>query len=130
MPTLEQLRSSLEASWSDETCFNTAEWSIKNPARGQCVVTALIVQYYFGGELRKVTTVFQGQPESHYFNLLPDDSEVDFSRQQYPADQVLAPSDVNLHGYASVRAKMLHEPDTLRRYNLLLSRVEARLAER
>ena len=38
--------SQIQASWCKETCYpdDREEWSIQNPALGQCVVTALLVQ--------------------------------------------------------------------------------------
>ena len=43
----------IRAGWSSETCDPLAldEWSPEAPARGQCAVTALIVQELFGGDL-------------------------------------------------------------------------------
>ncbi len=34
--------------WSIES---SSQWTIKNPTKGQCGVTALIVNDYFGGEI-------------------------------------------------------------------------------
>lgn len=128
MTSLSELKAATEASWAADTTFDVSGWSPENPARGHCVVTSLVVQHFLGGDLRKVTTVFQGQPESHYYNMLPDGTEVDLTGQQYPKDQELTPSQVNLHGYATAREKMMHEPETRRRYELLLGRVQQRLA--
>ncbi|HSX16252.1 MAG TPA: hypothetical protein VLF40_05650 [Candidatus Saccharimonadales bacterium] len=127
MLTVARLRPVIEASWSAETAFEADKWSPENPARGHCVVTSLVVQHLLGGALRKLETVFDGQPESHYHNVLPDASELDLTRQQYPAGQEFAPSEVNLHGYADVREKMMHEPETRQRYELLLARVQQKL---
>ena len=129
MISLDKLRHAIEASWGADTSFDASEWTSGNPARGQCVVTSLVVQHYLSGELEKVTTTFDGHPESHYFNRLPDGTKVDLSCQQYPPDQMLAPSTINLHGFASAREKMMHEPDTKARYELLLARVDQRLTK-
>lgn len=128
MTTLLQLKSALAASWAADTSFVAEEWSLQNPARGQCVVTALVVQTYLGGDLLKFNAVFQGKPETHYINLLPDGTTVDLTGGQYPAGTPLTPSQINLHGYATVRDKMMHEPETVRKYELLLARVQERLA--
>ena len=40
----------LRASWSTET---GGKWLSENPARGQCSVTALVVQDVLGGEILK-----------------------------------------------------------------------------
>lgn len=127
MISLTKLQDAIEASWSSDTCFDASEWSPENPARGQCATTALVVQYFLGGELEKMTTVFEGQLESHYYNVLPDGTKLDLAGKQYPADQELTPSEVNLRGFASVRDKMMHEPGTKKRYEILLERVKQKL---
>jgi len=128
MTSLHELRRAIEASWGPDTCFDELEWTPENPARGQCVVTSLVVQHFLGGELQKFATTFNGHEESHYYNVLPDGTLVDLSREQYPTDQPLTPSPVNLHGFANVRDKMMHESHTKQRYELLLQRVETTLA--
>lgn len=95
----------IEASWSAETSSIPDEWSASSRARGQCVVTALLVQTIFGGELRKADTIFQGHEETHYWNILPDTTVIDLSKRQYPDDQVLVPSEVNLHGYKDAKTR-------------------------
>ena len=37
--------------WCRETSYNAAQWSRSNPALGQCAVTALLVQDFFGVKL-------------------------------------------------------------------------------
>jgi len=127
MISLDKLSTAICLSWGPDTSFVPAEWTTQNPARGNCVVTALVVQHFLGGELRKYDTVFQDVNETHYTNLLPDGTEVDLTGRQYPDDQVLVPSEVNLHGYRAVRDKMMHEPNTVRQYEILLGRVTANL---
>jgi hypothetical protein len=127
MISIDDLKTAVEASWDASTSFCADEWTRANPTRGQCVVTSLLVQAYFGGELRKYDAVYNGQEESHYCNVLPDGQEIDLTRQQYPAAQKLTLSEVNLHGHATVREKMMHETRTVRAYQLLLDRVATRL---
>ena len=118
------LLGALEQSWTSETSISPSEWSKDNPARGQCVPTALVAQDYLGGELEKLTTEYNSKAESHYRNILPDGVIFDASRQQYPDNQVLVPTTVDLKGFDSLRAKRLSEPDTLRRYKVLKSSVQ------
>ena len=129
MYTLEQIKNAVEASWDADTAYPDGTWSPERPARAQCVVTALVVQRYLGGDLEKLTSEYKGKPESHYRNILPSGGVVDLTRSQYPSEQSLQPSIVNLHGHKDVRDKMIHEPETLARYELLLSRVMQRLEE-
>jgi hypothetical protein len=127
MPLLTELQKAIEVSWAADTAFVADKWSIENPARGQCVATALVVQYYFGGELQKLATVFEGRPETHYRNIMSDGSVIDLTRSQYPAAQELIPAEVNLKGAASIREKRLRDPVTKQKYQLLQDRVASAL---
>ena len=127
MVSLTDLTNAIRASWAADTCFGAAEWTLQNPARGQCVVTALVVQHFLGGTLQKYDTMFNGQPENHYANILPNGQTVDLTGHQYPEAQKLIPSEVNLHGYRDVIDKMMHEPSTVAKYQLLLERVNQKL---
>lgn len=129
MYAVQQVVQALETSWDTDTAYPDGTWTLQNPARSQCVSSSLVVQHFFGGDLKKLVSVHNGKQESHYLNILPNGQTVDTTRSQYPVNQVLTPSQINLHGYKSVRDKMLHEPDTQLRYNLLLIRVQKWLAE-
>ncbi|MFG1677003.1 hypothetical protein [Micromonospora sp. NPDC049282] len=83
---LERLRPILRASWGADTCdpHDLPDWHPGNPARGQCGVTALIVQDLLGGEL-VLGEVFVGDVRVgyHYWNRLPDGSDVDLTADQF-----------------------------------------------
>ncbi|MBQ1500256.1 MAG: hypothetical protein IIZ38_18260 [Sphingomonas sp.] len=70
------LQSALERAWSIET---SSKWLSDNPARGQCSVTALVVQGMLGGEI--VKTEVDGA--WHFYNLI-DGERYDFSASQFP----------------------------------------------
>lgn len=70
------LQSALERAWSIET---SSRWLPDNPARGQCSVTALVVQDMLGGEI--VKTDVDGA--WHFYNLI-DGERHDFSASQFP----------------------------------------------
>ncbi len=72
------IEEAFQLSWSKETSFpNTQEdWSEENKAYGQCAVTALIVHDLFGGEFAN------DKVHNHIWNILPDGTEQDFSREQ------------------------------------------------
>lgn len=118
----------IKSSWSPQTCYSASEWSDDNPARGQCVVSALVLQDYCGGSLRKFQTTYKGLEESHYANVLPDGTEVDVTRSQYPADLELVEVDIDLKGYDSIRDKLFAKANTRARYELLKRDVEVKLA--
>lgn len=67
--------------------------------------------------------------EVHHVNCLPGNVVVDTTSLQYDAYEVtLTRLQTELKGHVTARAKYLSDPDIARRYELLLGRVEARLA--
>jgi hypothetical protein len=91
--TLADLERAIRAGWSRETCdpVDVADWSPENPARGQCGVTALLVQDLLGGELlvADVTHVDNTRQGIHYWNRLAGGVEVDLTREQFTAGEVV-----------------------------------------
>jgi hypothetical protein len=92
VPNAEMLRPILRVCWGPDTCdpHDLADWRPANPARGQCGVTAFIVQDLLGGEL-VLGEVFVDETlvGHHYWNRLPDGRDVDFTAEQfYPAEVV------------------------------------------
>lgn len=77
----------LKKSWSAETSYSPGEWTSINPARGQCVISSLILQDCFGGNI------------------------------------VLHPSPPHLGKFKSVRERLMSDPDTVKRYEILKSRL-------
>jgi hypothetical protein len=67
----------LLGSWSIETSEN---WLPDNPARGQCNVTALLVNELFGAEILK-TPLPDGD---HFYNRI-DGQRIDFTASQFDA---------------------------------------------
>lgn len=129
MPTLEELIAALRASWSAETAFEANDWSKENPARGQCVVSSLVVQDYFGGDLRRYA-VSGDKTETHYANLLESGVILDTTASQYDGlDVQLVVTPPNLKEFSSIREKCLAGESTRRRYELLKPRVAAFLAK-
>lgn len=61
--------------WSSET---SSLWSQNNPARGQCDVTAIVINEFFGGKIFK--TFIEGQ--SHFYNRI-DGVNYDFTATQF-----------------------------------------------
>lgn len=125
-PSLIELLKALQHSWSSETSSST-DWSPKNPARGQCVVSSLVLQDYLDGDFARFETIYNGARERHYANLLDGGVLLDATRSQYPAEQQLTRLPLNLKSYSSQRAKFLAEQSTKERYQLLKSKVERAL---
>lgn len=111
------LISALEASWSAETSASCA-WSTSLPARGQCAISALIVQDRLGGDLLRAVVC----GESHYWSRLPDGTEIDLTRSQFA---VFHPIDVTV----ASRDYVLSFAETRRRYELLRQRVSREFHE-
>jgi hypothetical protein len=83
---IEQVRQALFKSWSIET---SSKWIPENPARGQCSVTALVINNLFGGEILKTLL-----PEGwHFYNRI-DGKRYDFTDSQFdgPIDYMDVPS--------------------------------------
>lgn len=121
--TLDALFDALRNSWSADTAAPGMFWNSQIPATGQCAVTALVVQDYFGGELLRTTNPIglSDSRVSHYFNLLPGNREVDLTRGQF---WVWEPDGIMIRD----RDYVLSFPDTVERYKLLSAAVQRRFA--
>ena len=85
-PDLDTLSDAIAASWSAETCdpSDLEDWHEGNPSRGQCGVSALVINDYLGGDLLLARVSVDGVERSfHYWNRLPDGHEVDLTRAQF-----------------------------------------------
>lgn len=102
----------LRRAWCKDTSSVPDEWSPANPARGQCAVTALVVQDLLGGTLLRITV----SGESHYFNQLPDGELLDLTLSQFEAPSIGA------HCEERSREYVLSYPATVARYSTLLGR--------
>lgn len=109
--SIEELKCILDNVYSKDTAHRKwrAKWNKNNVTYGQCVPTALLVQYYFGGE------IFKHNVESHYLNVI-DGKVVDLTKEQF---------DYELD-YSNSRQKQpnLSQSQTEERFELLKERVE------
>lgn len=123
---LGRIEGALRASWGADTCspeeLERAGWSPANPAWGQCDVTALVVHDLLGGQLMcgEVYAVNGERQGFHWWNRLPDGSEVDLTRDRFRAGQVV------MEG-VSVPRPMKHSLRRAAEYTLLRGRVWERL---
>ena len=127
MTQLHDIETALRASWTSDTAFDKNDWSVENPARGQCVVSSLVVQDYLGGELVRCAVDSVDLHETHYFNLLDNGMVVDTTGSQYTESVAMTNKPVSYVGYSSIREKRLSDDDTRIRYELLKKRVSAYL---
>lgn len=70
-----QIYEALIRSWSIET---SSKWTNENPAKGQCGVTALVVQEIYGGKIKKTKV---GEVW-HFYNII-DEQRCDFTETQF-----------------------------------------------
>lgn len=125
--TLEKLKSALEESWSNDTAHGSVIWSKKNIANGQCAVTALVVNDYFGGEIIWAEAILPNNEKiSHYFNLI-NEEEIDLTRSQFPNGTIIPHGKRKNKNFSTTRDFMLSNEDTLGRYKILKKRVIERL---
>jgi hypothetical protein len=90
--TLRALEEAIRSSWGLDTCDPTdaGEWSSRNPARGQCAVTSLVVHDLVGGTLLEAKVqLADGTPQGyHYWNRLAG-VDVDLTKEQFAPEEVV-----------------------------------------
>ncbi|WP_132704309.1 YunG family protein [Reinekea marinisedimentorum] len=83
-PSLDEVLKALRDSWSLESTEEPENWTPSNPSRGQCGVSSLIINDYFGGKL-VLWKVYVGEEQVgfHYSNELPDGTPIDSTAEQF-----------------------------------------------
>lgn len=125
MISKEKLKLAIIESATRDTSANPEHWSPNNPTLGHCAIVALIVQDFFGGELLRASlenTPFD-YAGSHYWNRLPDGSQVDLTIDQFEGQSL------DLTGEPRTREYVLSYQETLDRYLILIAAVLAALAK-
>ena len=122
---LKLLESILQKCWSKETCYPPIQknWSPKNPALGQCAVTALVIQDYLGGDLLYCKHIH------HYWNRLPDGKVIDLTKQQFPKGTKICLDEIRTREY-TLKSKIAKKVKTQERYEILKKRVLNLLKEK
>jgi len=121
MERLMDLRRRLERCWSEETA--SPDYPIgPQPSSGQCYVTALVVQDLFGGSLMRAVmheeTARRLLEITHFWNRLPDGTEIDLTADQFEDERV--PYPVTGGSPTTTGAKRSNS-----RYKLLKKRLES-----
>ncbi|MDE2001588.1 MAG: hypothetical protein KGI60_03445 [Patescibacteria group bacterium] len=107
-----------------DTASDPDRWTPENPAYSHCAVIALYVQEALGGKLLRAS--LEGMPKyahmrSHYWNELPDGTQVDLSASQFEeSDRDQVPD-----GEERTREYLTGNEATRKRFELLHSRLEA-----
>jgi len=83
---IKELEVILPLAWSRATSADPQGWTRKNPAWGQCAVTALLIQDACGGTLVRTNAYTPGNdaPIGHYFVRMADGVHIDLTRNQFP----------------------------------------------
>jgi hypothetical protein len=126
MWTLTEVERAVRASWGADTCdpADRADRCRENPARGQCGVTALVLNDLFGGDLVLGEVRVAGERVGvHYWNRFGAGVEVDLTREQSRPDEEVVGGEV-------VRRPAGPPRRAREEYELLRDRVAARLSER
>lgn len=84
---LKELREKLEKCWCIETIWHKPDWNPDKLSKGQCYVTAILIQDILGGRIYHGTV----ESENHYWNELPDGTEVDLTSDQFDDGDGLYP---------------------------------------
>ncbi len=100
---IQTLENQLLRAWSIET---SSKWTKENPARGQCGVTALVVQDLLNGDIVK-TPLTEGW---HFYNVI-EGNRYDFSDSQFE-------SPIHYENLPSNREEAFSDTNTLQ-YNHL-----------
>jgi len=119
MIDIEKIKKCLNMVWTIDTCcpkYHVFWDKENNPSAGQCAVTALVVQDYFGGEL------WYCKHFKHYWNRI-NGLEIDLTIHQFPKD--CEPC------FDRIRSRniLLKEKNLRRRYELLKNLVYEYLKE-
>lgn len=129
-PSVQELMTALQKSWCKETSFTPNVWTRQNPARGQCLASTLVVQDYFGGDIRRYTIKDGDFEETHYCNIFPSGALFDSTAIQYSRPIQLTVTPIHLKDYPTARERYIAEPNTRTLYNLLKERVSRALLNR
>jgi hypothetical protein len=87
--TLTDLERAIRDGWGADTCdpVDRPDWHPGNPARGQCGVTAFVLNDLLGGDLVLGEVHVAGERTGvHYWNSFAG-VEVDLTREQFRADE-------------------------------------------
>jgi len=108
----------IRLAWNRSTSASPEQWSARNRARGQCAITACVVQDCLGGRIiRTEATLPGGNTESHYANLLEHDVILDLTESQFPEGTVFGSWEERTREY------VLGFPTTNARYLRLVQRL-------
>ena len=123
---IDLIETAVNKAWMAETSSDPDNWTRENPAWGQCAVTAVVVNDYRGGRIIWSEALLpDGRKISHYFNIIKNGSEVDFTRSQFPEGTVIPAGVDKTKGFPTTRDYVLSDEMTKKRYQILRQSVES-----
>lgn len=110
-----KFKKALAMSWAQDTAYHkdAPNWTPENPALGQCAITALLYNEFFGGK------IYSGTSKNgivHYWNK-KNGIKIDLTKQQFKA-----PLKFNNITFWS-RDELLKTGNVAERYNIFKQRV-------
>jgi hypothetical protein len=118
---IEELRAYLTWCWDKDTCSQgqRENWTSENQTLGQCAITSLIVNDYFGGNIMRCI-----MPSGNHYFIEIDGNIIDLTVEQFQGE-------IPDYEHAEVRTReyLLSNPDTAHRYNLLNNRLQLIMEE-
>jgi len=124
LQSLTEVERAIRVSWSADTCDPVdLPWSPANAAKGQCGVTALVVQDLLGGELlmAEVLHADGSRQGVHYWNRLHGGAELDLTREQFARGEVVGEPETVVRPVDTSTGRLA------RQYRTLADAVSARL---
>jgi hypothetical protein len=112
MATPKSLRLDLEHVWAADTSVDPEAWTPDRPSIGHCAVTSLLVAEYT--DATTILRVVMPDGQSHYYNAMPDGTEVDLTRDQFDEFNPAAPAEVRTAEYLTSSEKTRERWETLR----------------
>ena len=118
-----RLKQALENSWNKDTAYEPLKdkWAVENKSLGQCAVTVLVVNKYFGGEIYKAD--IEGEDYSHFWNVLPNGEVIDLTKKQFGNKKNMELINVKM----KTREELIEDSELKKRYEILEKRVEERM---
>lgn len=115
----------LRAAWSRETSADPKNWTLENPAWGQCAVSALALEHFFEGEILRLDIPRDFDPKkaalgSHYLNRV-DGQIIDISTEQFTDEEYQRLIAGIRLATVLTKEELLSNPDTHRRFHLLFA---------
>ena len=110
---IEILKTSLRECYSKDLCYPKVqdEWNENNKCFGMCVITSLIVNDYFGGDICKIHV----EGISHYYNLIENEI-IDLTSSQFKCE-------VDYKDYETIERDKILTDNTKERYQMLKKRL-------